>query len=315
MLTFFATQDHLYTFGGLWQFVGKSPAIKVRSYEWLFVQQALSGGTYVFTDIERLSSHELVLAAAAASTLRGRGNRVLNDPARALCRPDLLQRLHTRGINRFRAYPASQEPRPARFPVFLKGAAEHVQRYTDLIADQTALDARLAELMGDGIALRDLLVIEFAAKPIRDGAYRKHSVFRVGEHFLPHTPVIEDRWYVKYGKAGFSTPEELEAAVREMNENSFADVMEPVFKLASIDYGRVDFGFDEQGLAVYEINTNPALGRRIEHQNADYQDTCNRSSQAICEVIASLSSSGNQTNLPWLSKQRWWQRRQRPKRP
>lgn len=315
MLTFFATRDHLYTFDGLRQFTGKLPAIRACSYEWLFVQQTLPGGTYVFTDIERLSPHELALAAAAASTLRSRGNRVLNDPARVLCRPDLLQRLHARGINRFRAYPANHEPRPARFPVFLKGAAEHMQRYTDLIADQTALDARLAGLMGDGIALRDLLVIEFAGVPIRDGAYRKHSVFRVGERFLAHTPVIEDRWYVKFGKAGFSTSEELGAAVREMNENSFAAAMEPVFDLASIAYGRVDFGFDEQGLAVYEINTNPALGRRIEHNNTDYQDTCNRSLQAICEAITSLSGVGSQTNLPWLSKKRWWRRRQPPRRP
>lgn len=49
---------------------------------------------------------------------------------------------------------------------------------------------------------------------------------------------------------------------RFVTEHTFAEAMRPVFDLAGIEYGRVDFGVVDGRPQIYEINSNPDLKLR-----------------------------------------------------
>jgi hypothetical protein len=46
-------------------------------------------------------------------------------------------------------------------------------------------------------------------------------------------------------------------------------VVEPVFDLAGIEFGRADFGLVGGQVQLYEINTNPTIASVAEHPSAD----------------------------------------------
>ena len=290
-VTVFTTPDHTSCLEGVVKSPTRSARVGVRSYDWLFTQASLPNRTYIFADMERLALHELVEAAQAYKQLKRARARVLNDPAQVRTRLPLLRELHASGINAFQAYEAYSRPRPKSFPVFIRSETDHSGGLGGLIPDQASLDAELARLEGDGVPLRHLLVIEFSAEPIREGAYRKHSVFRVGEAFLSYSPVIEDDWCVKSGTAAFSTDRELDEAAAEMNENPFGERLRPVFELARIEYGRVDFGLVGDRLSVFEINTNPHLSLPPKaHRHASYASANKAALERIVGAICAQDS-------------------------
>ena len=300
MITFLTTRGHTHTIGGYLQSPRRRARIEVKTYDWLFSRRSVRAGTFVFTDLERLAHHELAAAARAFRLFEKAGLRTLNDPAWVQARVGLLHKLQVEGINDFRCYHAELEPRPERFPVFIRGESNHGKPHGGLIADQMTLDRELIRLREAGIPLRGLLVIEFSAAPIRDGAYRKHSVFRVADELLSFTPVIEDSWYVKYGKTGFSSDDELAACTREMDDNPFAERLRPVFELARIEYGRVDFGVVDDRISVFEINTNPSVALPSPHRHVDYERATRASIDRITDAVCNQDSGdGSDIPTPW----------------
>ncbi|MGE0725873.1 MAG: hypothetical protein AB7O45_15970, partial [Alphaproteobacteria bacterium] len=242
MIVFLTTATHRYTVKLLVEDELGAPVPRCRavSYDTLFRARRAPRATYVFTDLDRLRPWELRVAAVFYRTLRQEGQRVLNDPAGAMQRLELLRTLHDRGINPFTAYPADALPRPARFPVFLRDEDSHLIAWDELLPDQAALDARLAALRASGMPLRGLLVIEWAAEPIAPGIWRKYGTFRIGDAILVDSAVIEDRWLVKYGTIGLSTEamqREEDAVVRG---NLLAEAVRPAFALSGIEWGRAD---------------------------------------------------------------------------
>ncbi len=81
-----------------------------------------SSGTYIFTDLERLSSGQLDLAIDYAKQLRRSGVDllILNSPEKVLRRLNLLNEMSRIGINRFRAFRLQEIPEDFRFPGFLR---------------------------------------------------------------------------------------------------------------------------------------------------------------------------------------------------
>jgi hypothetical protein len=317
LIRFLATADHLYTLSDAWR---RHPRlVTAHSYNWLFRQNTLDGGTWAFTDQERLSAYELDAASLIATQLQASGLRVLNHPARVKFRYELLLKLQESGINAFGAWRASSRPKPDRFPVLLKAENDHAHRYKDLIASQETLDATLDALALRGVRLENILVITFANSPTRQGVYTKHSVFRVGEQYFSFPRVIEDNWAVKYGKLGLASDHELDQAIEEINTNPFAEMLKPAFDAAGIEYGRADFGFENGHLAVYEINTNPSLpGGDTKHRRADFAAAINSISTIILDAIANSGSAGAPVKIDW-SGQRFapskyvpWRRLRRP---
>lgn len=299
MITFLATPFYAHTLRVVLASRALTARVRVRPYRWLFARNRVRGGTYIFTDHERLAHHELLAAAEACRSLRQSGARVLNNPAEVLIRGELLHRLARLGINGFSACRAALDPQPRSFPVFIRSETDHSRFSDDLIPDQETLEARLRSLVASGVPLRHMLVIEYSAAPSPSGLFRKHSVFRVCERTIACSPVVEDSWQVKYGRAGLGDAASLNAAAEEIDTNPYADRLMPAFAAAHIDYGRADFGFIGDRLSVFEINTNPAVNPPGKHNHPVYEGARQRMIDRIAEAIAAQDSSGPPIRIAW----------------
>ena len=261
MLVVIGTRFHRYTIEPLvaTECGGHGVWVVPMSYDDLFAAPLLPAGAYLFTDIERLSAHERLLAAHVYRAMAGRPDAFhpINDPARVRTRYGLLRALADAGLNRFDAYRASGQPRPRRFPVFLKSESNHDPAVTDLLPDQAALEQALDRLEADGQPLDGLVVIEFAGEAVRPGVWARYTAFRVGDAILLDLPVTEGHWMVKAGEIGLGDDDmywEHDAMVRE---NHHADMLRQAFELGRVEYGRLDFGLVAGQPQIYEINTNP----------------------------------------------------------
>jgi hypothetical protein len=236
------------------------PVIRVAHYDGILSRTELFRATFVFADIERLAPWEQRLAAAAYRDLRAAGLTCLNDPARIMGRFELLRTLHRAGINPFNVYRAEDDPKPARFPVFIRGENDHGPT-SALIGDQSALDRELVGLRDSGTPLRGLLVIELCAEPVMPGVWRKFGTFRVRRDMHVDHAVLEDNWHVKYGKVRDDYPYVLfEQEHDAIIGNHCAPEITRAFDLSGIEYGRADHGAVEGRQVIYEINTNPTIG-------------------------------------------------------
>ena len=243
----------------------RAPKINVRTYDKVLTQTLLPKATYVFTDIDRLSSADRVAAGRLYRRLAAGECRVLNDPARVRMRLSLLRELHRRGVNDFNVYSLDEDPVPDRFPVFLRIANDHLGPITDLISDQATLSGAIEALIKIGYPRSELVIVEYAAKSISPGIFRKLSVFRVGDRYVPHVGVHDTSWVIKDGRSGIAPDDLYDDELQTMRANPFAERMKPIFEIAEIDFGRVDFGFVDGRLCVYEINTNPTIAAPASH--------------------------------------------------
>ncbi len=259
MIIVVTVSDHQNTFetfrNGTYGF--PAPDLRTMPYEALLRARRVPRATYIFTDLERLSSWELQLAATLYRRLKKRGLRCLNDPARVMTRFELLRGLHRAGINPFNVYRADEQPRPERFPVFLRDEDHHASPPPELLASQEELDAALEARRARGIPLRGTLIVEHCPAPYAGGRWHKWGTFRVADRMSVDHIAVDDTWYVKVGKWNLlderAVAEEHEAAT----SNRFAAELANIFAFAGIEFGRADHATVDGRLVVYEINTNP----------------------------------------------------------
>ncbi|WP_421855532.1 hypothetical protein [Oricola sp.] len=299
MILIVTSSDHRYTFRHVVPALTGRGVARVVTYDWLLRRRQLRASCIVFTDFDRLHGGELKAAAFVYRRAREAGIRVLNDPAKARQRFDLLRALHIAGLNGFRAYPALSQPQPARFPVFVKSQVDHGQEFDMLIADQAELETTLRRIEDDGHSLRDLLVIEFANTPVREGIYQRRTMYRIGDRYFAGNPVGEESPFVKYGTFGLLADDDYVALAREMHESPDAPHFHRVFDVARIDYGRADYGYDEGHIAVYEINTNPKIGTRLPNPHPDFLAASVESLDRVVEAIRALDGENRIVTLDW----------------
>jgi hypothetical protein len=242
-----------------------APRIELLHYDELFASRQLARAAYIFTDLDRLAPWDLELAAAIHRELAAAGLPVLNDPARGKTRFALLRALHAAGLNDFNAYRLDEGVRPARYPVFLRRAAGHGRPASPLLADWDAAQRAIAEAIARGIPESSLLLVEYAAEPVRPGLYRKLALSRIGARCVPQICVHDDHWLVKYGKLACATPELYDEELRIVRENPYVEPVQRAFEIAGVEYGRADFGLVGGRVQIYEINTNPTLKPGANH--------------------------------------------------
>ena len=262
LIHFVTTRAHQYTLVDL---VAREEfdCARLWSYEYLLTRKRAPGGTWIFTDIERLSAAELELAAMLANDLANAGARVLNHPARALARFETMRCLKKAGINSIGVWRADSDPRPDRFPVFVRTTYDHRHGQFELLHTQDALDEKLHEMVRSGSPLRGKIVIEYVDAQILPNIWHKAGAFRVAGRTIKLNVVFDECWVVKNG----FTDESLDArpdkaALKEierdiLTSDSHDEILSKVFELAGIDYGRADFSIKDDRLEVFEINTNP----------------------------------------------------------
>lgn len=252
-----------------------SDRVRIVPYEELPHLARLPLGTWVFTEIDRLSAPERELVVLAWQRLRDASPqvRLLNHPDRVLSRHALLRALHEAGLNRFRAFRAqhvafgggrctgdSVEAAELNYPVFVRFADLHTGSLTPLLGSPPELEGALAGLLASRIPIGALLVVEFCDTRDAQGVYRKYSAFKVGEQILPRYMECSREWMVKWDHRIF---DEVRAALERdyLDTNPHEAWVREIFRIGGVDYGRVDYGVLAGEPQAWEINTNPTIGR------------------------------------------------------
>lgn len=270
------------------------------SYERLVRRSRLPRGTWIFTDHERLSPFEISVAAELAECLRRAGCRILNHPARVLTRFALLDALHAAGINDHRAFRADENPAPTRFPVFIRREFDHRGNDRVLLRDRSELDAALSGLRAAGVPLVGNLVVEYSGEEASPGIWYRGSAYRAGDDIIAHHMALDDKWLVKDGfDAGrlrsFDHREAFLARERAfVGDNEHAQLLRRVFDIAGLEYGRADFGFVDNRLQIYEINTNPNHASEeavFGNIHPDREESQRSSERRLREAIANLDTA------------------------
>jgi hypothetical protein len=258
MICFFTVDGYGFTIGPLLRSTA-GPRVSLIPYREALVKSTLPRATYIFTDIDRLNTRDLIDAARLYRRLQDNDCRVLNDPAQVRTRFSLLRGLHLSGLNPINAYSAEAGETPKRFPVFIRVADGHDPPLSDLISDQRELDRAIEAAVIAGIPRSTILIVEYAAEPVRPGIYRKLSVYRVGGRFVTDVIWHASSWKVKGDQQGLTDDDMYEEELKAVVENSYVSSVEKIFSFANIEYGRVDFSFVGGAPCVYEINTNPMI--------------------------------------------------------
>jgi hypothetical protein len=264
MIYYLAHDHHCYTLNSF--LAGWKPEIASRftvvGYRRFFRRSYLPVGAYIFTDLERLTPHQLEKAARAWQALEssGRKLRLLNHPLKVMRRYELLRTLRAAGINDFDVYRLTERCRPRRFPVFIRGENDHSGPETPLLRNQDELDRAIDGLLKAGKTREERLIIEYRAAPGDDGYFRKYAAFVVLGEILPKHLFFSRNWVGKRAASDVNDSRALEE--REyVEKNPHLSQLKKIPLLANIDYGRIDYGLVDGRVQVYEINTNPSIGR------------------------------------------------------
>lgn len=239
--------------------------VEVTCYEDLPVRQSpLAVGACIFSAIDQLTPAGRDAVSAVWKALRHTApdRPLLNDPLRVRRRYDLLRTLADEGVNRFEVTRASEAHRHRRFPAFVREEHRHNGARTGLLSSPLHLARALSTLVVRGYRLADLLVVEFCDVRDRDGLVRKYSAFRVADRIMPRSINVGRHWEVK--SHGAVHNEDLIDAERAfLEDNPHERWLTDVFDLASIEYGRIDYGLLNGVPQVWEINTGPTISRGV----------------------------------------------------
>jgi hypothetical protein len=276
VIYFVTTSGHGYTIERHLEAWGRELAGRVQpmSYRQLLSTRRHPRGLYLLTDIERLGRRISEQAAVLYRRLRSDGSIVLNDPAQVRKRADLLRTLHSAGINRFRAFRATDALDDLRYPVFLRCADDHRGSRSSLLSGPAELHAAIASQSRTRFFFRDehskfrffrwgprrrreLLVTEFCDTADSSGVYRKYSAFALAGRIVPRHLFFGTQWMLKAPER--ITPETVEEEKAYVAQNPHAVELREIFALARIDYGRIDYGVCNGRIQVWEINTNPMI--------------------------------------------------------
>jgi hypothetical protein len=264
MIRFLLTGGHRYTLEDVRKSC-RNPVVDISHYEDLVRIRRLRRGTYVFTDLDRLSQGELEEASGLYLRLANAGVPVLNNPAKVKLRYPLLRALHQAGLNDFNVYRARELPSTLRFPVFIRKDCGHGFPLSELLATREEVEKTIECAVAGGIPEDNLIIIEYAGEEVRAGQYRKLAAFRVGPSIVPHFSVNDRHWLVKYGRSDMKIDDLYEEEREMLRKNPHAEHLTKVFDVAQIDYGRADFGFYKGRIQVFEINTNPTIPAPEDH--------------------------------------------------
>jgi hypothetical protein len=292
MIVFVTSRGHEYTVASLARgtFGFEVPDIEVISYERLLRSRRIDRATYVFTDMERLSPWELRAAADLFRALSNAGLRCLNDPARVKSRVELLRALHSAGLNPFNVYRADEQPQPDRFPVFLRFEADHGWPLSELLEDRAALDFALDALRRNGTPLRGVIAVEHCPAPYVEGRWHKWGTFRAGAAMSVDHISVDDKWLVKNGDWDKLSDEVIADEHDAVSSNRFAADLQKAFDIAGIDFGRAHHATVGGKTVVYEINTNPNIGRYVPDPKPLRRQTQAIARMRLAEALKAIDS-------------------------
>lgn len=267
MIFYVVTARGAHTMRGSWRHFPRDLQQRIRLilYEALFQIRELPAGTYIFADVERLAPGMAVRAASVRLALERSGApvRLLNHPLQSMRRFELLKKLRQIGINDFDVHRLAGADNSIRFPVFLRGANDHAGSRTGLIRDPDALAGAAQRLLRSGLAVEEIMVVEFRDSRDEKGVYRKYGAYRAADQFIPTHIYFSDCWMLKTAMdrrfRKNRPPEQVLVAeeIAYLEHFPHRERLREIFALARIDFGRLDYAVIGDRIQVWEINTNP----------------------------------------------------------
>ncbi|WP_119300859.1 hypothetical protein [Dongia deserti] len=266
MLYYVTREQHAYTIDRLLGSFKNSwlprPAMQRLSYETLFALKRAPIGNYVFTDIDRLSGYEIDAASEIVKSVvrAAPGVLISNPPNRVLNRYGLLRRLYEAGINSFNVWRLDEGRMPTAYPVFIRREQDALGAESPLLHNEAEYRAAVASLLASGKGLTGRVAVQYVRATGPDGMHRKYGAFCLRGLVVPQHLMISESWVVKrdMADAAAELSEEEEGYV---TSNPHADRVREIFRLAQIDFGRMDYGLVDGRMEVFEINTNPSFPR------------------------------------------------------
>jgi hypothetical protein len=247
-----------------------SSLIQFVNYHDLIRQKTIQEGIYVFTGYGVLTRVQSEICNEFCNHIDRTGSEyvVMNHPDRVLQRYDLLKALHLNGINQFRAFRIQEifnnNARPD-FPVFIREAGRHSGSLTGILEDYDSMSNSISKLKKAGFKEEHLLVVEYVDTSDTNGLYRKYSAFRLGDTIIPRYLSLSYHWVVKENATNSAgtvlySEEMIQEELTYIEKNPDQQILNKIFTIANIEYGRIDYGFKDGNLQVWEINTLPVIG-------------------------------------------------------
>jgi len=259
MINYFLTKRHFYTiepFINDWSENGKD-FFRLIPYESINKIKFLKNEVYIFADIDRLPEKIFIKSKTLYRRISENfGNQfILNCPGSSFGRYELLEILGRTGINEFRVYRVGHLDNSCRFPVFIRRINDHLGPLTSLLHNKMEYQKAIAKLRRKGVALDQLMAVEFCETVQCHGEYRKYSAFRIGPDIIPGHIVFSDHWIAKENRDVAPREEEKQY----LKNNPHSSELKAIFELAQIEYGRIDYSLKGGKIQVWEINTNPMI--------------------------------------------------------
>jgi len=273
------------------------PRFEIRFYDDMLRAKQLPLGTYIFSDLERLLPSETEMATRVWDQLNAAGARLLNHPKRTLKRYELLTMLYEKGRNSFRVARASDKNAPLKFPVFLREEGEHSGSLTVLLQNRHELDESLVGAVFRKHQMNTLLVVEYCDTKDANGVFKKYSSFAVGGRVVPCHVDVSRGWVVK--DTDIVDESIMDQELNYVRTNPHRAWLEETFRLAGVDYGRIDYSFLGDKPQVWEINTNPVVILTPDHYQEIHMPVKRIFAEHIGPAFAALDTlSGIQKMVP-----------------
>lgn len=291
MITYFVTKPHSYTIETYLNTWGRplSRRFRVVPYSSLMADTAIEfrPGTYIFSDIERMGP---VMTKRIANAWReiadlGAATRIFNHPSRSMRRYELLRTLFEDGKNVFNAYRLVECRRPQRWPVFIRDENEHTKNLTGLLNSPEELDAAVAEIFEAGGSREDKMVVEFCDTRDDRGLFHKYTAFLIGDRVIPRDFKRSPHWVV-LARDAEATSRSIAEERSYIEANPHEQQIREIFRLARIDYGKIDYGMLGGRMQVWEINTNPNIFSSSEYKVLASKDPADAESKETLLLVA-----------------------------
>jgi hypothetical protein len=258
-------------------------------------------------DLECLEPGDLSLAAKLSDALRARPESytVFNEPRRYPGRANLLKLLHAEGINEFQSRYLHELNSHIKFPVFLRNELNHDGPVTPLLHSCNELDLALKQPFLQEPALQKHLIATEFCDCSEGGIFRKYSAMKIGDALIPRHILFSENWVTK--KPDLVTEKGVVEEMNFIRDFPHAEQVSNIFRLAGLDYGRIDYGVCHGRIQVWEINTNPVIVPVREEVDPRRMLAQSESARRIAQAILGLSKRHDPHDArPFLTvKARW----------
>ena len=120
--------------------------------------------------------------------------KLLNNPAKVLCRYDFLRTCFELKRNTYQVMRASKFYQWRKFPAFIRAERRHLGSLTPLLNNTSQLRRALVKTVLRGYRLPDLLIVEYRNTVDPTGIFREYNFTIVDDRIIPQAVIHNRNW-------------------------------------------------------------------------------------------------------------------------